>query len=30
VPTTTKAGMLPFAAIGAIGLAGLVLVMKRR
>ena len=29
-PTTTKAGMLPFAAIGAIGLVGLVLVMKRR
>ena len=30
VPTTTKAGMLPLAAIGAIGLAGLMLVMKRR
>ena len=28
--TTTKAGMLPFAAIGAIGLVGLVLVMRRR
>jgi hypothetical protein len=27
--TTTKAGMLPFAAIGAIGLVGLVLVMRR-
>jgi hypothetical protein len=30
VPVTTKAGMLPFAVIGAIGLAGLTLVMKRR
>jgi hypothetical protein len=27
--TTTKSGMLPLAAIGAIGLAGLVLVMKK-
>jgi len=30
VPTSTKTGMLPFAALGALGLAGLVLVMKRR
>jgi len=30
VPTTTRAGMLPLAAIGAIGLAGIVLVKKRR
>lgn len=30
VPVTTKAGMLPLAVIGAIGLAGLTLVMKRR
>jgi hypothetical protein len=30
VPTTTKAGMLPLAAIGAIGLAGIVLVKKRK
>ncbi len=30
VPTTTKTGILPFAAIGAVGLAGLVLVRKRR
>ena len=29
VPTTTRAGMLPLAAIGAIGLAGIVLVKKR-
>ncbi|MFY9800597.1 MAG: hypothetical protein WAK10_05065, partial [Methanoregula sp.] len=30
VPTTTRAGMLPLAVIGAIGLAGIVLVKKRR
>jgi len=30
VPVTTKAGMLPLAVIGAIGLVGLTLVMKRR
>jgi len=30
VPTTTKAGMLPLAAIGAIGLEGLVLVMRKK
>ncbi|MGA2914083.1 MAG: hypothetical protein ABSE07_11295 [Methanoregula sp.] len=30
VPTTTKAGMLPLAAIGAIGFAGIVLAKKRR
>ena len=30
LPATTKTGMLPFAALGALGLAGLVLVMKRR
>jgi hypothetical protein len=30
VPTTTKAGMLPLAAIGAIGLAGMVLEMRRK
>jgi hypothetical protein len=30
LPTTTKAGMIPFAAIGAIGLAGIVLVLKKR
>jgi hypothetical protein len=29
VPATTKAGMFPLAAIGAIGLAGLVLAMRR-
>ena len=29
-PTPTRAGMLPLAAIGAIGLAGLMLVMKRK
>jgi hypothetical protein len=30
VPATTRAGMVPLAVIGAIGLAGLVLVMKRK
>jgi hypothetical protein len=30
VPATTKAGMVPLAAIGAIGFAGLALVMKRK
>lgn len=30
VPVTTKAGMLPLGVIGAIGIAGLILVMKRR
>ncbi len=30
VPTTTRAGMVPLAVIGAIGLAGIVLVKKRR
>jgi hypothetical protein len=30
VPVTTKAGMLPLAVIGAIGIEGLILVMKRR
>jgi hypothetical protein len=30
VPATTRAGMVPLAVIGAIGLAGFVLVMKRK
>jgi hypothetical protein len=30
LPATTKAGMSPLAALGAIGLAGIVLVLKRR
>jgi len=30
VPATTKAGMVPLAAIGAIGFAGLVLVIRRK